>query len=76
MNQINYEYIRELHEKQYRIAQRQRQLRSLSPSRAPLYSHSLLLLSDFLLALGQRIRPAQFQVHVHDGTLEINTEGC
>ena len=76
MNQIYYDYIRELNETQYKIAHQQRQLQTSSPKRTSLHSRSLLLLSDLLLSLGQRIRPAQFQVHVHDGTLEINTEGC
>ena len=76
MNQINYDFVRELHEEKYRIAQRQRQLQSSSLGWTSLYSRSMLMLSDLLLGLGKRIRPAQFQVHVHDGTLETNPEGC
>jgi hypothetical protein len=76
MDQIYYDYISDLNRQQYRISQIQRQLQNLPPRKTPLHNRSLLLLSDLLLNLGQRIRPAQFQVHVHDGTLEINTEGC
>ena len=76
MDQIYYDYISDLNRQQYRIAQIQRQLKNLPPRKTPLHKRSLLLLSDILLNLGQRIRPAQFQVHVHDGTLEINAEGC
>ncbi len=73
MNQIYYDYIQELHEQQLGISQRHRELQNSSPIRTTLRSRSLLTLSDLLLNLGQRIRPAEFQVQ---GTLEINTEGC
>jgi hypothetical protein len=76
MNHIYYDYIQELHEQQLGISQRHRELQNSSPSRTTLRSRSLLTLSDLLLNLGQRIRPAQFQVQVRDGRLEINTEGC
>ena len=76
MDQIYYDYISDLNRQQYRISQIQRQLQNLPPRKPTMQNRSLLMLSDLLLNLGQRIRPAQFQVHVHDGTLEINTEGC
>ena len=76
MDQIYYDYISDLNRQQYRISQIQRQLQNLPPRKPTMQNRSLLMLSDLLLNLGQRIRPAQFQVHVHDGTLETNPEGC
>jgi hypothetical protein len=76
MDQIYYDYISDLNRQQYRISQIQRQLKNLPPRKPTMQNRSLLMLSDLLLNLGQRIRPAQFQVHVHDGVLETNPEGC
>lgn len=81
MNQDYYEYIRQTHERQYKIAIQQKELLALSPYNPTLRSRSRLYLSDLLLTLGQRIRPAEFQVNVqgvqaHEGTLEIKAKGC
>lgn len=81
MNQDYYEYIRQTHERQYKIALQQRELLVSSPENHTLRSRSLLYLSDLLLTLGQRVRPAEFRVDVHgvqahEGTLEIKAKGC
>lgn len=76
MYYIYYGHVRELHKHRHTVTYGQRPTRTPSAKNTSLRSRSLLVLSDFLLNLGQRIRPAQFQVHVHDGALAINTEGC
>lgn len=76
MDQIYYDYISDLHRQQYSMSQIQKQLQNLPPRKPNLQNRSLLMLSDLLLNLGQRIRPAQFQVHVQNVALEINPEGC
>jgi len=76
MYHVYYDHIRDLHKHRHTIPQGQLKSEISSPKNTTLGSHSLLILSDLLLNLGQRIRPAQFQVQVHVGTLEINTEGC
>ena len=81
MNQDYYEYIWQMHERQYKIALEQRELQVSSPDNPTLRSRSLLYLSDLLLTLGQRIRPAEFRadihgVQAHEGTLEIKAKGC
>ena len=77
MYHVYYEHVRELHRHRHTMPQNQMEMQISSPKNTTLRSRSLLVMSDLLLNLGQRIRPAQFQVHVHGGgTLEINTEGC
>ncbi len=81
MKQDYYEYIWQTHERQYKIAIQQRELLVESPENQTLRCRSLLYLSDLLLTLGQRIRPTEFRVDVHDvqaheGTLEIKAKGC
>ncbi len=81
MNQVYYDYIRQIHEQQYSISINQRDLKKDSQENPTLRKRSLLFLSDALLSLGQRIRPAEFQVQIQngqaqEGRLEIKTEGC
>ena len=81
MNQDYYEYIRLIHEGQLKVALQQRELKNLDPDNPTLRKRALLYLSDALLNLGQRIRPAEFEVNVHgaqsqESTLEITAKGC
>jgi hypothetical protein len=81
MNQDYYEYIRQLHEGQLKTAMRHRSLKLLVANNPTLRMRTLLYLSDALLNLGQRIRPAEFEVHVHgehiqESALEITAKGC
>ena len=76
MYHIHYEHVREIHRHRHAPPQGHRPIQAPPAKTTSLSSRSLLAISDFLLNLGQRIRPAQFQVQVHDGTLVINTEGC
>ncbi len=81
MNQDYYEYIRQIHQQQYEVHLLQTELKKDSPGNPTRRQRSQLYLSDVLLNLGQRIRPAEFSVQVsgvqaQDGTLEIKAEGC
>jgi hypothetical protein len=81
MNQDYYDYIRQIHQRQYKISIIQMDLNEASRENPTLRKRSLLYLSDVLLTLGQRIRPAEFRVQVQgvqaqEGTLEIKAEGC
>jgi hypothetical protein len=81
MNQDHYEFISQIHRQQYEFIHRQKELKSSSPGNLTLRERSLLYLSDLMLNLGQRIRPAEFSVRIHsleanDGTLEITAKGC
>ena len=81
MNQEYYRYIYQIHRKQLDLSYLQRELTKSPSNNASMRKRVLLFMSDLLLSLGQRIRPSEFQVHVHgeqahDGTLEIKTEGC
>jgi hypothetical protein len=81
MNQDYYEFIRQMHQKQYQVYLLQMELKKTSRVNPTLRKRSQLYLSDLLLNIGQRIRPTEFKVHIHpgqphDGTLEIKAEGC
>ena len=81
MNQVYYDYIRETHQRQFDACLIQMELNEASRENPTLRKRSLLYLSDVLLTLGQRIRPAEFRVQVQgvqvqEGTLEIKAEGC
>ncbi len=81
MNQDYYDYIRQTHQRQFEASLIQMELNDASKENPTLRKRSLLYLSDGLLTLGQRIRPAEFRVHIQegrarDGTLEIKAEGC
>ena len=81
MNQVYYDYIRETHQRQFDAGLITMELNEASRENPTLRKRSLLYLSDVLLTLGQRIRPAEFRVQVQgvqvqEGTLEIKVEGC
>lgn len=81
MNQDYYEFIRLTHEKQLKVAHQHRVLNLIKSDHPTLRKQVLLFLSDGLLSLGQRIRPAEFEVHVHgaqstESTMEITAKGC
>lgn len=81
MNQHYYDYIRQIHQRQYEISLIQMELKKASQENPTLRKRSLLYLSDALLNLGQRIRPTEFRVQIQgmpaqDGKLEINAKGC
>jgi hypothetical protein len=81
MNQEYYRYISQIHKQQLQISQRQMELSRVSPLHPNLRSRFLLTVSDVLLGIGQRIRPAGYQVYVHpggvqEGSLEIEAGGC
>jgi hypothetical protein len=81
VNQDFYEYIQQIHQKQSEYYFQQMKLRSISKKNPTRRQRYRLYLSDVLLNLGQRIRPAEFSVQVsgpqaNDGTLEIKAEGC
>jgi hypothetical protein len=79
MNQDYYHYIHQIHQRQIGIHRINRTLSGKSPERQSLRNRLQLSVSDALLGLGQRIRPAEFQVKVsqqHEGVLEIETGGC
>jgi hypothetical protein len=81
MKQEYYRYIHELHLEQIEKNQLLTSIRKRSSSKPALRKRFLLAMSDSLLGLGQRIRPAEFQVQVHAGhshenVLEIKPEGC
>jgi hypothetical protein len=81
MNQENYEFIRQIHQRQSEYYSQQRALKNAFRSNPTRRQRYQLYLSDILLNLGQRIRPAEFRVQVsglqaNDGTLEIKAEGC
>ena len=81
MNQDYYDYIRQIHQQQFEDSLIQMELNEASRENPTLRKRSLLYLSDVLLTLGQRIRPAEFRVQAQgvqpqEGTLEIKAEGC
>jgi len=81
MRQNYYDFIRQTHEHQFEVARLHQMVKTIAPENPILRKRSLLYMSDMLLNLGQRIRPTEFQVHVHDGrdhdgTLEITAKGC
>ncbi len=81
MNQDYYQYIYQIHQEQLEIDRLNSELHGKSPGDPTLRKRLLLSMSDALLGLGQRIRPAEFQVKVQgrqspDATLEIKTGGC
>ena len=81
MNQDYYQYIYNLHQRQLEIDQINAALNNRSPNNPTLRKRFLLSMSDALLGLGQRIRPAEFQGNVqvrqaHEGALEAKAEGC
>lgn len=81
MNQEYYEFIRSIHVEQLKVAIQQKELKLLGADSPTLRKRTLLYLSDTLLNLGQRIRPAEFEVHVHgthahEGTIGITAKGC
>lgn len=81
MNQDYYDYIHQIHQRQYEIGIIQMDLNEASRENPTLRKRSLLYLSDALLTLGQRIRPAEFRGQIQgtqaqDGKLEIKAEGC
>ena len=81
MNQDYYEYIHQIHQQQGELYLQQLELKGASRKNPTQRQRYQLYLSDVLLNLGQRIRPAEFRVQVRgaqtrDGTLEIKAEGC
>jgi len=81
MNQDYYDYIRQTNQRQFEASLIQMELNEATRENPTLRKRSLLYLSDALLTLGQRIRPAEFRVQVQvgqaqEGTFEINAEGC
>ena len=81
MNQDHYEYIHQIHQKQSEFYLQQLELKGASRRNPTIRQRYQLYLSDVLLNLGQRIRPAEFRAQVRgaqtsDGTLEIKAEGC
>lgn len=81
MNQDCYEFIRQIHRQQFEFIHRQKELKDSSIRNLTLRDRSLLYLSDLMIRFGQRIRPAEFSVHIHslkanDGKLEIKVKGC
>ena len=81
MNQDYYEYIHQIHKKQGEYYLHQMKLKDTTHTNPTRRQRYQLYLSDVLLNLGQRIRPAEFNVQVSgaqtsDGTLEIKAEGC
>jgi hypothetical protein len=81
MSQDYYQYIYKIHQNQLKIDHLNSELSGRSPRNPTLRKRFLLSISDALLGLGQRIRPAEFQVKVQvsqsaEGSLEINAEGC
>ena len=81
MNQDYYQYISQIHQEQLEVGRLNSELNGRAPVDQPLRKRVLLSMSDALLGLGQRIRPAEFQVQVQvsqspEGTLEIKTGGC
>lgn len=81
MNQDYYQYIYQIHQEQLEAGRLNSELNGMSPGEQSLRKRVLLSMSDALLGLGQRIRPAEFQVKVQvgqspEGTLEIKTGGC
>ena len=81
MNQEYYKHIRQIHQQQLETSVAQMELKKASKEIPTLRQRSQLYLSDALLSLGQRIRPAEFRVKVQsgqaqDGRLEINAGGC
>jgi hypothetical protein len=81
MDQDFYDFIRQNPRRRFEANLNQMELNKASRENPPLRKRSLLYLSDVLLAIGQRVRPAEFRVHVHvgqahDGTFEVNAEGC
>ena len=81
MHQDYYQYIYQVHQRQIEIGRTNQILSKTNGYNPPLRKRFLLSASDILLAFGQRIRPAEFQVDVQaipsqDGGLEIKVEGC
>ncbi len=81
MNQDYYQYIYQIYQKQLEVNHLHEGLSSRPPNNPTLRKRFLLSMSDALLGLGQRIRPAEFQVRVqvsqaNEGALEIKAEGC
>lgn len=81
MNQDYYRYIYRIHQKQVEINHLQQKVNQTTPRNPSLRMRFLLYASDLLLGVGQRIRPAEFRVHVHggqapEGSLEIKAGGC
>jgi hypothetical protein len=77
MNQDYYHYIHQIHQNQIEIDRINMALSGKSPARQSLRNRLQLYLSDALLGLGQRIRPAEVQVsQQQEGVLEIEAGGC
>lgn len=81
MNQEYYDYIRQIHQRQYEFSVIQMELKRAFQANPTLRKRSLLYLSDALINLGQKIRPAEFQAQIQgtqaqEGKLEINAKGC
>jgi hypothetical protein len=81
MKQEYYRYIHELHLKQVEKNHLLTSINKRATGQPALRKRFLLAMSDTLLGLGQRIRPAEFQVQVHAGhshenVLEIKAGGC
>ena len=81
MSQDYYRYIHQIHQKQIEIDRINTALSGNSPARKSLRNRLQLSMSDALLGLGQRIRPAEFQVKVQvsqqqESALEIEAGGC
>jgi hypothetical protein len=79
MNQDYYHYIHQIHQRQIEIDRINASLSGKTHARQSLRNRLQLTMSDALLGLGQRIRPAEFQVQVsqqQEGTLEIEAGGC
>ena len=79
MNQDYYHYIHQIHLRQNEIDRVNTSLSGKSPARQSLRNRLQLTMSDALLGMGQRIRPAEFQIQVsqqQEGALEIKAGGC
>jgi hypothetical protein len=81
MNQDHYDYIYQIHENQREIAHLNSIVQANSPRYPTFRKRFLLSMSDALLGLGQRIRPAEFRVKIQgnqspDVALDIKAEGC
>lgn len=81
MELYHHDYINKTIQREFEVAQLLRKAKEATPENPTLRKRTLLYLSNVLLNIGQRIRPAGYRVQVHgvqaqDGTLEIDAKGC
>jgi hypothetical protein len=81
MELYHHDYINKTIQRELEVFQLLRKAKEAAPENPTLRKRTLLYLSNVLLNLSQRIRPMEFQVHVHrvqaqEGTLEITAKGC